>query len=60
MPPRHLDLVAQLLQAVGSGANLVNDAHLGALAIENRGQVVSFDSDFARLPGVEWEQPPPV
>jgi predicted nucleic acid-binding protein len=35
----------------------VNDAHLAALAIEHRGSVVSFDSDFGRFPGVTWIEP---
>ncbi len=35
----------------------MNDAHLGAIAIEHRGRVVSFDSDLSRLPGVKWYRP---
>ncbi len=42
----------------GVGGNLVNDAHLAALAIEHKCQVVSYDNDFSRFPGVKWEQPP--
>ena len=38
--------------------NLVNDAHLVALAIEHHGQIVSFNRDFGRLGGVRWEMPP--
>jgi uncharacterized protein len=57
---RHLEVMSELLRSVGSGGNLVNDAHLGALAIEHRGTVVSFDSDFGRFPGVSWEAPPPL
>ncbi len=54
---RHLEVLAGLLDAVGTGGNLVNDAHLAALAIEHRGAVVSFDNDFARFPGLRWETP---
>ncbi len=54
---RHLEVVAGLLDAVATGGNLVNDAHLAALAIEHRGAVVSFDHDFARFPGLRWEMP---
>ncbi len=54
---KHVELVAGLLDAVGTAGNLVNDAHLAALSIEHRGAIVSFDSDFARFPGVRWEQP---
>lgn len=47
----------QMLEAAGSGANLTNDAHLAAIALEHRATVVSFDGDFGRFPGVKWERP---
>ncbi|MCT1458843.1 PIN domain-containing protein [Aestuariimicrobium sp. p3-SID1156] len=47
--PRHLDVLAGLLSASGSAANLTSDAHLAALALEVNGTVVSFDRDFARF-----------
>lgn len=53
----HLSVVSSLLVSVGSGGNLVNDAHLAALAIEHRGVVVSYDHDFGRFPGVTWRTP---
>lgn len=53
----HSGLMRRLLATTGSGGNLVNDAHLAALAIENRCAVASFDRDFARFPGVEWFAP---
>ena len=53
----HARLVRDLLGAVGAGANLVNDAHLAALAIQHRGTVVSYDNDFGRFPGVTWQRP---
>jgi toxin-antitoxin system PIN domain toxin len=53
----HTGLMRRLLRSVGSAGNLVNDAHLAALAVERRGQVVSFDVDFARFAGVRWELP---
>ena len=55
--PRHPFVLAGLLEAVGRGSNLVNDAHLAALAIEHRGRVVSYDDDFDRFPSVGWERP---
>ncbi|MDP9406311.1 MAG: type II toxin-antitoxin system VapC family toxin [Actinomycetota bacterium] len=58
--PRHLDVLAALLSPLGSAANIVNDAHLAALATEHGATVVSFDRDFARFAGVRWRQPPPV
>ncbi|MGH3445842.1 MAG: type II toxin-antitoxin system VapC family toxin [Nocardioidaceae bacterium] len=54
---RHADILAGLLDAAGRAGNLVNDAHLAALAVEHRAEVVTFDSDFARFPGVRWERP---
>ncbi len=53
----HPRILRGLLEAVGSGANLVNDAHLAALAVEHRGTIVSFDNDFDRFPGVRWQEP---
>lgn len=57
---RHPSLVRELLRSVGVGGNLVNDAHLAALAIEHRGTVVSYDNDFSRFDGVTWERPAAV
>ncbi len=55
--PGHAALVRSLLTAAGTAGNLVNDAHLAALALEHRGRVVSYDSDFARFPDVRWVTP---
>ncbi len=55
--PRHAELLAGFLNEVGAGANLVNDAHLAALAIEHGGAVVSYDGDFGRFRGLTWERP---
>lgn len=54
---RHLGVLAGLLADTGSGANLVNDAHLAALAVEHDAVVVSYDTDFLRFTGVRCEQP---
>lgn len=54
---RHARLVRELLTPLGGGANLVNDAHLAALAVEHRCTIVSFDNDFGRFEGVRWEMP---
>ena len=55
---RHLGIVQQLLAPLAAGGNLVNDAHLAALAIEHRCEVVSYDTDFLRFHGVKLETPP--
>jgi toxin-antitoxin system PIN domain toxin len=52
---RHSLVLAELLAVTGSGGNLVNDAHLAALAIEHDATVVTFDNDFSRFPGVRWK-----
>jgi toxin-antitoxin system PIN domain toxin len=54
---RHLSVLRGLLASLGTAANLVNDAHLAALAAEHGAQIVSFDADFARFPGVRWFRP---
>ena len=55
--PRHVDVLAGLIARVGAGGNLVNDAHLAAVAIEHRAVIVSYDSDFSRFDGVSWRTP---
>lgn len=55
--PRHLGLVRGLLAHTGTAANLVTDAHLAALALEHGAEIVSFDRDFQRFPGVRWSMP---
>lgn len=54
---RHAESLGRLLEATGVGGNLVNDAHIAALAIAHAATVVTFDSDFGRFPGVRWEAP---
>ncbi len=55
--PRHVELLAGLLRSTGTAANLVNDAHLAALAMEHGASIVSFDADFARFEGLPWSRP---
>lgn len=54
---RHGEVLSGLLIALGTGGNLANDAHLAALAIEHRGEVITYDSDFGRFAGVTWFTP---
>lgn len=57
---RHPARLHELLEAAGGhGGNLVNDAHLAALALQHGAVVMTFDSDFGRFPGVRWERPAP-
>lgn len=55
--PQHLDVLSGLLTPLGAGGNLTYDAHLAALAIEHRGEIVTYDADFGRFPGVTWSTP---
>jgi toxin-antitoxin system PIN domain toxin len=55
--PRHLGPVCDLLDRAGTAGNLVNDAHLAALALENDAEVVSFDRGFGRFEGLRWRLP---
>ena len=55
--PRHHELLRELLSAVGTAGNLVPDAHLAALAIENNAQVATNDRDFGRFRRVRVTYP---
>jgi toxin-antitoxin system PIN domain toxin len=55
--PRHGDVLARLIQEAGAGGNLVNDAHLAALAVEHQAQIVTYDHDFGRFADVHWDRP---
>lgn len=52
---RHAAVLGTLLAASGGRGNLVNDAHIAALAIEHGATVSSFDGDFRRFPGLSFE-----
>ncbi len=54
---RHLDVLAGLLLSAGTAGNLVSDAHVAALAIEYAAELISFDADFGRFPGLAWCMP---
>ena len=52
---RHEPVLSRLLVAAGTGGNLTTDAHLAALAIEHGATLGSFDRDFERFPGLDFE-----
>lgn len=54
---RHQAILRELLRPLGTAGNLVNDAHLAALAIEHGAEVHSCDADFSRFPGLRWLNP---
>ena len=54
---RHREALGPLLAISGGRANLVPDAHLAALAMEHGLILCSTDGDFARFPGLRWDNP---
>jgi len=54
---RHLSVLGGLLVEAGMAGNLVNDAHLAAMAIENAAELISYDADFGRFAGLTWSRP---
>jgi len=54
---RHPVALRHLLGPLGTAGNLVNDAHLAALAIEHGAELNSCDSDFSRFSGLRWVNP---
>ena len=57
--PAHamIDLFAYFTETILYRGNLIPDAHLAALAIEHGLILASTDGDFARFPGLRWENP---
>lgn len=55
--PRHWRILRQLLTAADARGNLVPDAHLVAIAVENGATVATRDRGFARFPDVRWLDP---
>jgi toxin-antitoxin system PIN domain toxin len=53
---RHQELLTGLLDGE-TRADVANDAHLAALAIEHGLTVCSSDRDFSRFRGIRWENP---
>jgi hypothetical protein len=54
---QHARLLGRLLEEGWMTSRLVPDAHLAALAIEHGLTLCSTDGDFARFPGLRWENP---
>jgi hypothetical protein len=55
--PRHWSIFTELCRAVEAKGNLVPDAFLAAVAIEQNATFVTADRGFARFPGLRWEHP---
>jgi uncharacterized protein len=55
--PNHWPILRRLLVAADARANLVPDAHLAAIAIENGATIATRDRGFARFGDVRWLDP---
>jgi toxin-antitoxin system PIN domain toxin len=53
----HADLLRDMLVSGRATGNHTTDAHLAALAIEWGLLLLSADRDFARYPGLRWQDP---
>lgn len=53
--PAHRGILRHLLLSVGTAANLVTDAQLAALALEQDAVFVTGDRDFQRFAGLKLE-----
>jgi len=55
--PRHLDILAEIMDSSRAPGHMTTDAHLAALAIETQAELHSNDLDFGRFPGLRWRNP---
>jgi uncharacterized protein len=54
---QHADVMARFCTSPWMTSRLVPDAHLAALAVEHGLTLCSTDGDFARFPGLAWQNP---
>jgi uncharacterized protein len=54
---RHLSIFRSLLSRIGTGGNLVTDAHVAALVVEHSCELHTNDDDFSRFPGLRFLNP---
>jgi hypothetical protein len=56
--PRHAEVMARTIAESGATGNLVQDAHIAALCLENGAtELISGDRDFGRFPGLRLHNP---
>ena len=53
----HWTVLEKLIRDSSANGNLLMDAHLAALALENDAELASCDSDFGRFSGLRWINP---
>jgi uncharacterized protein len=54
---RHWQIFTQLCTNAGISGALVSDAWFAALAIEHGCTWITYDRDYARFPGLTWQEP---
>ncbi len=54
---RHWGIFIELCKKSLATGNLIPDAYLAALAIESGTVWITTDSDFARFPSLQWQNP---
>lgn len=55
--PSHIAEVLNLLEGLGTAANLVSDAQMAAFAMDHDAVVHTVDTDFMRFQGLRWFNP---
>jgi toxin-antitoxin system PIN domain toxin len=55
--PRHWQLFLDICRDVNARGNLIPDAYLAALAVENRAELITTDTGFRRYPNLSWRHP---
>ena len=55
--PHHWEIFVGLCATAGAKGNLVADAFLAAIAIENGCEWITTDRDFSRFQGLKWRHP---
>lgn len=53
----HWQILQGLIESSQARGPLIMDAHLAALAVEHGATLYSADQDFARFPGLDWNNP---
>ena len=57
MGERHWEILTGLIVRGSVSGPGITDAHLAALAIEHGATLCTTDRDFARFPGLRWQNP---
>jgi toxin-antitoxin system PIN domain toxin len=55
--PHYAQILGELITTHNLRGNLIPDAALAALALENGVAIISTDTDFARFKGLRWHNP---